>query len=70
MLDKVALDGAVVASPNTLHESMALACIERGIPVLVEKPIANTMAEALRIVDASKARSVPVLVGHTAATTR
>jgi predicted dehydrogenase len=64
MLDKVPLDGVVVSSPNTLHESMALACIERGIPVLVEKPIANTMAEALSIVAASKAKSVPVLVGH------
>ena len=64
MLDDEKLDGVVVATPNKLHVPMALACIERGIPVLVEKPVADTMAEALSIVAASARAGVPVLVGH------
>jgi len=42
----------------------ALACIARGIAVLVEKPVADTLAEALRLVDAVERSGVPVLVGH------
>ena len=64
MLDEAKPDGVVVATPNTLHVPMALACIERGIAVLVEKPIADTVADASRIVDASRSSGVPVLVGH------
>ncbi|UUZ76945.1 Gfo/Idh/MocA family oxidoreductase [Polaromonas sp. P1(28)-13] len=64
MLDKVRPDGVVIASPNKLHTSTALACIERGIPVLVEKPIADSMAEAISIAEASRSSGVPVLVGH------
>lgn len=64
MLDDVTLDGVVVALPNRLHVEAGLACIARGIPVLVEKPIADTLGAALRIVDAGEAAGVPVLVGH------
>jgi len=42
----------------------ALACIARGIAVLVEKPVADTLAEALRLADAVERSGVPVLVGH------
>jgi predicted dehydrogenase len=64
MLDDAKPDAVVVATPNRLHVAMALACIERGVPVLVEKPIADTIDEALSIVDASRRTGVPVLVGH------
>jgi len=57
-------DGVILATPNTLHVQGALACIARGIAVLVEKPVADTLAEALRLVDAVERSGVPVLVGH------
>ena len=64
MLDAVNPDAVIVAVPNNLHEAAALACIERRIPVLVEKPLAETIAAAARIVAAAEASNVPVLVGH------
>jgi len=64
MLDEVRPDGVVVASPNRLHVPMALACIERRIPVLIEKPIADSLAEAQSIDRAARTAGVPVLVGH------
>ncbi|MBC6407492.1 MAG: Gfo/Idh/MocA family oxidoreductase [Rhodobacteraceae bacterium] len=57
-------DAVVIASPNHLHAQHALLCLEQGLPVLVEKPIADTLANADRIIAKSKATAVPVLVGH------
>jgi UDP-N-acetylglucosamine 3-dehydrogenase len=54
----------VIAAPTTAHVPLALAAIERGTPVLVEKPLAATHAEALEIVAAGKAKGVAVQVGH------
>lgn len=64
MLDAVRPDGVVVATPNVLHVPQALAAISRGIPVLVEKPVADTVAEAERLVAAAERAGVPLLVGH------
>lgn len=64
MLDEVAPDGVIVALPNTLHVEAGLACISRGIPVLVEKPVADTVASAMRLVAAGEEAEVPILVGH------
>lgn len=57
-------DGVIVATPNDLHAQHAIACIEAGLPVLVEKPLADTKENACRIAEASARRGVPVLVGH------
>ena len=57
-------DGAVIATPNQLHVPHALACVAEGIPVLVEKPLADTGEAAARLVEAAEAAGVPVLVGH------
>jgi len=64
MLDTVRPDAAIVALPNRLHLEAGLACIERRLPVLVEKPIADTVAAALQLVAAGEAAGVPILVGH------
>jgi predicted dehydrogenase len=39
-------------------------CLERGAAVLVEKPIADTLADGRRIVEVSQATGLPVIVGH------
>jgi predicted dehydrogenase len=58
------VDGVVLATPNAAHREGALAAIAAGVPVLVEKPIADTPAAAEEIVAAAEASGVPVLVGH------
>lgn len=57
-------DGVIIASPNQFHTEQALACIERGIPALVEKPLAADLDSAAVICAAAKAGNVPILVGH------
>lgn len=64
MLDREKPDGAVVATPNQQHVVVGLACIKRSVPILVEKPIADSVAEALALVSAADKAGVPVLTGH------
>lgn len=52
-----AADAVVVASPSSLHAGQALLALERGRPVLVEKPLATTAADAERIVALAGARA-------------
>jgi len=49
------VDAVVIASPGELHPDQTVACIEAGKPVLCEKPLATTPAEALRVVQAEAA---------------
>jgi UDP-N-acetylglucosamine 3-dehydrogenase len=64
MIAETDLDGVVIAAPTNAHLALALAAIDRGIAVLVEKPLAGTVEEALRIVQAARVCGVPVQVGH------
>ena len=65
MLSSSDLDAVIIAAPTTTHLPLALAAIEFGIAVLVEKPLAATPAEADRIVTAASASGAPpVQVGH------
>ncbi|MGA3030909.1 MAG: Gfo/Idh/MocA family oxidoreductase [Candidatus Limnocylindrales bacterium] len=64
MIREADLDGVVLAAPTTAHVTLALAAIERGLPVLVEKPLAATVEDALAIISAARKRKVRVQVGH------
>lgn len=64
MLDEMRPDGVIIALPNQLHAPAALACIERGIACLIEKPVAESIASAAQVADAAEKAGVPVLVGH------
>ncbi len=57
-------DAIVVAVPTSAHESVAVAALERGVAVLVEKPIAPTLAAADRILAAARATGAVVQIGH------
>src|SRR3954453_22558409 len=57
-------DGIVLATPNRLHVGGGLECVAAGVPVLVEKPLADTVEGATRLVEAGEAAGVPVLTGH------
>jgi scyllo-inositol 2-dehydrogenase (NADP+) len=52
------LDLVVVASPNRTHVPLALAALEAGLPVVVDKPLAATSAAARRLVDEAHARGL------------
>ena len=64
MIAEAELDGLVIAAPTTAHVPLALAAIDRGIAILVEKPLAATVEEGMRIVAAARERGIPVQVGH------
>ena len=64
LLDAVRPDGAIVVTPNPLHVPHGLLCIERRVPVLVEKPVAETPEGGEQLAAASERVGVPVLVGH------
>ena len=56
MLDTVKPDGAIIATPNALHVPVGLACAERGVHMLVEKPLADTV-EAARALSTATERA-------------
>ena len=64
MLETASPDGVVVALPTALHAQAGNACLDLGIPCLIEKPVADTVAAALALAEASEAAGVPILVGH------
>jgi predicted dehydrogenase len=64
MIRQTDLDGVVIAAPTTAHMPLALAAIDRGIGVLVEKPLAATVDDGLTIVAAARKRNVRVQIGH------
>jgi predicted dehydrogenase len=64
MIAEAELDGVVIAAPTTAHVALALAAIERGMTLLVEKPLAATVEDGLTIVAAARKRGVRVQVGH------
>jgi len=64
LFDKDKPDGVILATPNTLHVDGGLECVAAGVPVLVEKPIGDTVESATRLVAAGEAAGVPVLTGH------
>jgi predicted dehydrogenase len=51
-------DAIYIATPPSEHASHALLCMEAGVPVLIEKPMASTANDARRIAQAAKERSV------------
>jgi predicted dehydrogenase len=52
------LDGIVIATPSALHAEQAIAALERGLPVFVQKPVGRTAAEVARVVEAARASDV------------
>ena len=50
MLDKVELDGVIIVSPHTLHFQQAMDSLEKGLHVMIEKPMVCTVAHARTLV--------------------
>lgn len=64
LLDTLKPDGLIVATPGFTHVPLATAALERGIPVLLEKPVAPSLEQAASLRAAEKASSAFVLPGH------
>ena len=58
------IDCAVVAAPSSLHAEIGCRLLEAGIDVLMEKPIAEDAAGALRLIGLAKAKGRILQVGH------
>ncbi|WP_347348626.1 Gfo/Idh/MocA family oxidoreductase [Nigerium sp.] len=63
-LAKADLDAAIVAVPSDLHEEVVLPLLDRGVHVLLEKPVAQELGSAQRILDAARDSESRVVVGH------
>ncbi|MEW5988415.1 MAG: Gfo/Idh/MocA family oxidoreductase [Chloroflexota bacterium] len=64
LLDVERPDAVTLAVPTVDHLEIALAVIERGIPLLIEKPIAANVEDGLRIIAAAEQAGVPLMIGH------
>ena len=58
------VEAVTIAVPTPSHAEVGLCALERGIPVLMEKPLAATLAEADRLIAAAAATGVQLQVGH------
>jgi predicted dehydrogenase len=60
-----AFDAVVVASPPLFHVDQCLAALERGLPVMLEKPVSPDLTGGLRLQQAVDYSGVPLLLGYT-----
>jgi UDP-N-acetylglucosamine 3-dehydrogenase len=58
------VDAVTIAAPTHLHRDLALSCIDRGVHVLVEKPIASSVEEGRAIIAAARRAGLSLMVGH------
>ena len=58
------LDGLVLATPDDLHVTQGIAACEHGVPLLIEKPVAENSAQALQLLRVVKNTGCKVLVGY------
>lgn len=64
MMNEVKPDVVTVAVPTLFHREVALEVIDRGISLLIEKPIAFDLDEGRTIIEAAKAKGVKLMIGH------
>jgi predicted dehydrogenase len=64
LLDEAKVDAVFICTPDYLHEEMAVAALERGIGVYLEKPMAITIEGCDRIINTAAAHNAKLYVGH------
>ena len=64
MLEKEKLDLVSVVVPTNKHREVSLDVINKGVNLLIEKPIANTVEEGVEIIKNAKKKNVKLLIGH------
>lgn len=56
--------GAIVATPTPDHAASGMAALNRGWAVLVEKPLAATLAKADHLIETAQTKGLPLVTGH------
>ncbi len=64
MLDKVKPEGVIIATPPKSHFPLTKMAAERGIHVLVEKPMASTVEDCQKMIDVSRSNKITLMIGH------
>jgi len=64
MIHQAELEGVIDGTPNRFHAEIGMFCAQQGIDVLTEKPIASTLEEGKRLVEAVTEAGIHLLVGH------
>jgi predicted dehydrogenase len=64
MFAAVDVDGVILSTPTLMHVDGGMACVDRGVPVLIEKPLAASADDAQGLIDRAREKDVPILVGH------
>lgn len=62
LLDTV--DAVVLASPTPTHFEQAMKCLDRGVHILIEKPITETLEQAEKLVKFAENKKLIILIGH------
>lgn len=63
-IDKDTTDAAIIVSPSHYHESQAIELMQKGLHVLIEKPVAESAAGAMRLHRAAAKMGVVAIAGH------
>lgn len=58
-------DGVAITSPPSFHVDQAISALDKGLPVMLEKPVSPGLDEALRLEAAVQRNNVPLLLGYT-----
>ena len=61
--DFASVDAVVIAAPTQIHRALGLEALRHGRPLLMEKPLANTLAEVDELLSDSEALDIPVVCG-------
>lgn len=64
MLDEARPEAVIIASPNQVHATIGIDCARRGIHILVEKPVTDTLEAAGRLIAETRQNGIRTLVGH------
>ncbi|NYZ78384.1 Gfo/Idh/MocA family oxidoreductase, partial [Candidatus Micrarchaeota archaeon] len=64
LAENAGFDAAVVAVPTRLHYEVASELLEKEIPLLVEKPITDSVADGKKLLAKAEKKNVVLAVGH------
>jgi len=65
ILDDPDVEGVAIATPASTHAELAISCLEAGKHVLIEKPLASSVAEAEKVLAVAREHGLQVMCDHT-----